>query len=213
MVAVAWRAPLAARSAARPGGRSLEPAGGLCDGARVSGTSVAELVRAAQRGDRAAFSALYDRFARAVHAVVLARAAYRDADDLVQDVFVVALERVGQLAEPAAFPGWILAIARTRTLDHLRRRAAVPLVDEPSALPAPTAEARAALAAIRALPEAYRETLVMRLVEGMTGPEIAARTGMAPGSVRVNLHRGMKLLRDRLGATAAADADAEVEGG
>ena len=43
------------------------------------------------------------------------------------------------------------------------------------------------------------ETLVLRLVEGMTGPEIAARTGLQPASVRVNLHRGMKLLRERLG--------------
>src|SRR5918998_985446 len=62
----------------------------------------------------------------------------------------------------------------------------------------PSAEAAEALAHIRALPEAYRETLVLRLVEGMTGPEIAARTGLQPASVRVNLHRGMKLLRARL---------------
>jgi RNA polymerase sigma-70 factor (ECF subfamily) len=61
------------------------------------------------------------------------------------------------------------------------------------------AEAAEALEIIRALPEAYRETLVLRLVEGMTGPEIAARTGLQPASVRVNLHRGMKLLRERLG--------------
>jgi RNA polymerase sigma-70 factor (ECF subfamily) len=40
---------------------------------------------------------------------------------------------------------------------------------------------------------------VLRLVEGMTGPEIAARTGLTAASVRVNLHRGMKLLRERLG--------------
>ena len=52
---------------------------------------------------------------------------------------------------------------------------------------------------IRSLPDAYRETLVLRLVEGMTGPEIAARTGLTAASVRVNLHRGMKLLRERLG--------------
>ena len=52
---------------------------------------------------------------------------------------------------------------------------------------------------IRELPEAYRETLVLRLVEGMTGPEIAGRTGLTPASVRVNLHRGMKLLREKLG--------------
>ena len=54
-------------------------------------------------------------------------------------------------------------------------------------------------AAIRRLPEAYRETLVLRLVEGMTGPEIAARAGLTPGSVRVNLHRGMLMLREALG--------------
>ena len=55
------------------------------------------------------------------------------------------------------------------------------------------------LEAIRGLPEAYREPLILRLVEGMTGPEISARVGLTPDSVRVNLHRGMKLLRERLG--------------
>jgi len=54
------------------------------------------------------------------------------------------------------------------------------------------------LEVICGLPEAYRETLVLRLVEGMTGPEIANRTGLTPASVRVNLHRGMKLLREKL---------------
>jgi RNA polymerase sigma-70 factor (ECF subfamily) len=48
------------------------------------------------------------------------------------------------------------------------------------------------------LSETYRETLILRLVEGMTGPEIAARTGMTHGSVRVNLHRGMEQLRAKL---------------
>jgi DNA-directed RNA polymerase specialized sigma24 family protein len=44
-----------------------------------------------------------------------------------------------------------------------------------------------------------RDTLAFRLVEGMSGPEIATRTGLTPASVRVNLHRGMKLLREKLG--------------
>jgi RNA polymerase sigma-70 factor (ECF subfamily) len=56
----------------------------------------------------------------------------------------------------------------------------------------------AVLAVIRSLPEAYREPLILRLVEGMTGGEIAARTGLTPASVRVNLHRGMKQLRRKL---------------
>ncbi len=54
------------------------------------------------------------------------------------------------------------------------------------------------LALIRTLPNAYRETLVLRLVEGLTGPEISERTGMTPGSVRVNLSRGMAQLRPLL---------------
>ena len=62
-----------------------------------------------------------------------------------------------------------------------------------------SAESFAAMDAIRNLPEAYRETLTMRLVEGMTGPEIARQTGLTPDSVRVNLCRGMKLLREALG--------------
>ena len=49
------------------------------------------------------------------------------------------------------------------------------------------------------MPLTYKETLVLRLIEGMTGPEIAEQTGMTPDSVRVNLHRGMKLLRKELG--------------
>lgn len=60
------------------------------------------------------------------------------------------------------------------------------------------------LEAIRSLPEAYREPLVLRLVEGLTGPEIAEKTGLTPGSVRVNLSRGMKRLRTSLGVMTDA---------
>ena len=65
-------------------------------------------------------------------------------------------------------------------------------------MPQVVAEARQALAAIQTLPEAYRETLVLRLVQGLSGPEIAAVTGLTPESVRVNLHRGFTLLREAL---------------
>ena len=54
---------------------------------------------------------------------------------------------------------------------------------------------------------AYRVTLILRLVEGFTGPEIAAQTGLTEGSVRVNLHRGMKQLRERLNQQVAPARD------
>jgi RNA polymerase sigma-70 factor (ECF subfamily) len=117
----------------------------------------------------------------------------------VQDVFAIALERLPQLAEPAAFPGWLMSIARNRAVDHVRaRRPTDELSDVPVAAPR-SAEVAQALAALRALPEAYQETMILRLVEGLSGPEIAEQTGLSAGSVRVNLHRGMKLLRERLG--------------
>jgi RNA polymerase sigma-70 factor, ECF subfamily len=163
---------------------------------------VVRLVRSAQGGDRAAFAELYRRHARAVHGILLSRVAAVDVEDLVQDVFMQAMERIGSLLDPSAFAAWLAAIARNRAADHWRRRTVH--VELPDNLAGPGqmrdhAAALAALAAIRSLPEAYRETLMLRLVEGMTGPEIATCTGLTEGSVRVNLHRGMKALRERLG--------------
>jgi RNA polymerase sigma-70 factor, ECF subfamily len=187
----------------------------------VSSTSPGEagqddvrLIGAARQGDRTAFGELYRRYARMIHGVLLARVPYGDVDDLVQDVFLQAMERLDTLREAAAFRGWLATIARNRATDHLRR---APLTTElPEDLPsnetADRTDAVAALAIIRTLPEAYRETLILRLVEGFTGPEIAAQTGLTEGSVRVNLHRGMKQLRERLEQHAPAARDDRDEG-
>src|SRR5262249_61327559 len=96
---------------------------------------------------------------------------------------------------------WGARLAPRPAASHWRGRKPESPIDESHVVgfQAPGAEAREALEAIRALPDAYREPLLMRLVEGMSGAEIAERTGLTPGSVRVNLHRGMQLLRERLG--------------
>jgi RNA polymerase sigma-70 factor (ECF subfamily) len=160
----------------------------------------ATLVRAAQKGDRVAFGTLYQEYGRLIHGVLLAHVAYQDAEDLMQDVFVKALKQLPNLREPAAFSGWLIAIARRTATDYWRNKTTAPLsVDSlRSAGASPDGEAFAVLALIQSLPESYRETLVLRLVEGMTGPEIAARTGLTHDSVRVNICRGMKLLREQL---------------
>ena len=160
------------------------------------------LVEAARRGSGRAQDVLYRRFAPVVHGVLLGHVQKADADDLTQDVFETALQRLDQLREAAAFPGWLLGIARHAAIDAKRRRAPLTGVEieakDAQATHEDRLDAQYALAAIRALPEAYRETLMLRLVEGLDGPEIAARTGLTPGSVRVNLHRGMALLRQAL---------------
>jgi len=166
-----------------------------------------ELVRAAQDGNRAAFGHLYERHAGMVHGILLSRVPIEAVEDLVQDVFVRAMPHIHSLREADHFGGWIAAIARNRAVDFFResRSPTDQLDDEPQNEPASRggstadrAEAHAILEAIRSLPDSYRETLILRLVEGMTGPEIAARTGLTHGSVRVNLHRGMQQLRQAL---------------
>jgi RNA polymerase sigma-70 factor, ECF subfamily len=161
---------------------------------------LAKRLRAAAAGDEDAFARLYHDYRGMVHAILLARVRRCDVDDLIQEVFVAAFRRLATLREPGAFGGWLAAIARNRATDHLRHGREE--VELPRHLPGGTQvdpAALEALDAIRKLPDAYRETLLMRLVEGMSGAEIAERTGLTPASVRVNLHRGMKQLRQMLG--------------
>jgi len=160
--------------------------------------SDAATIRAVAAGDQEAFSRLYARYRRMVHAILLGRVPRRDVDDLVQDVFLSAYTRIGELREASAFGGWLATIARNRATDYLRQmRDQVELPEELPGGDPIEAETLAVLDLVRKLPDAYRETLLMRLVEGMSGNEIAERTGLTPASVRVNLHRGMKLLREK----------------
>ena len=164
----------------------------------------ARLVRAARDGDRKAMGELHRRYAPMIHGILLSRVAARDAADLAQDVFVQALAKLKTLRDPRRFSSWLAMIARNASTDHHRKKKVTTELDDErvAAGDGRGAERRVralrVLGVIRELPVAYREVLIMRLVEGMTGPEIAERTGLTAGSVRVNLHRGMKLLKQAL---------------
>jgi RNA polymerase sigma-70 factor (ECF subfamily) len=168
-------------------------------------TDIARQVRDARRGLEAAFAWLYRTFAPLVHAVHLGTTSRARAEELTQETFVIAFGRLEQLREPARFGPWIAMIARRYRRTPLVETLDLAEADDspwPGAGPESIAEAGQALRAIRNLPEAYRETLILRLVEGLSGPEIAELTGLTPESVRVNLHRGMTRLRRALGITA-----------
>src|SRR5216684_5083258 len=154
------------------------------------------LVKAVLAGERDRFGQLYDRYAPMVHGILLARVPRIEVDDLVQDIFLHALTKLHTLRDAKAFGPWIAMIARNRAMDFYRNsRETVEVTEQMAVERPPNRTAKEILDMICHLPEAYRETLVLRFVEGMTGPEIAARTGLTPASVRVNLHRGMKMLR------------------
>lgn len=167
--------------------------------------SATELVEALRRGDRSVFERLHALYAPMVHGILLTRTSRDEVDDLTQDVFIQVLEKIHTLRDPAAFGGWLASMARNRAADfHRTTRRFESSVPEKVGGNESNIEAARILALVKQLPEAYRETLILRLVEGMTGPEIADRTGLTPASVRVNLHRGMKLLRERLETEATS---------
>ena len=168
------------------------------------------LVSSARGGNRAAFGLLYDRYARMVHGILLTRVPPPEVDDLVQEVFLAALRQLHALRDVARFGAWLAVITRNRANDYYRKSGPEAALTEPVSEeqtegrpnhPAEAQEAAMILAVVRTLPETYREPLILRLVEGMTGPEIAVRTGLKHGSVRVNLCRGMQMLREKLGET------------
>ena len=163
------------------------------------------LVAAACAGSAEAFGEIHVRFARVVHGILLSRVGPADADDLTQEVFLTLHEKLPGLRDRCALPSWICTVARNAAADWIRRKKRRPvleLIDDSHVAPDPDREAELrehVLSIVRGLPEAYSETLVLRLVEGLTGPEISEKTGLTPGSVRVNLCRGMALLREQLG--------------
>ena len=160
----------------------------------------ARLVERICAGDQEAFNEFYKMFAPMVHGIILAKVPRDEVEDIVQDVFISAYKNLHSIRDKNAVGAWLAMIARNNAAEFYRyRKQTEELPETIEHRSTPKAEAREILDTIRALPEAYRETLVLRLVEGMTGQEIAEQTGLTPLSVRVNLHRGMKLLRQKLG--------------
>jgi RNA polymerase sigma-70 factor (ECF subfamily) len=170
-----------------------------------NGTAEGALIGAAQRGDKAAFGRLVRKYHRLVVGV-----AYHltgdaaTAEDVAQETFLRAWQHLPRF-EPrraVSFRAWLCRIARNRALDVIRRRREVEPLDPRRADPGPTPAAQASraevAAAVRAaigrLPEASRETVVLRELEGLSYAEIAAALDVPIGTVMSRLHAARKRL-------------------
>ena len=171
--------------------------------------SEAALIVAAQARDQRAFSELVKRrqgWARALLRRMCAN--HAEADDLAQDAFMKAWDRLRDLETPAAFPGWFRRIAVTTFLMAKRRQKAVfeeiddasPLADETST---PEAAAGAKIDLERALAQlsdAERLCVTLNHGEGMSHSEIVDMTGLPLGTVKSHVLRGTEKLRRMLEA-------------
>lgn len=176
--------------------------------AATNPTEIARHVQEARRGSQSAFNWLHRTFVPLVHSIHLGMTSKAQAEELTQETFVIAFGKLEQLRQSTHFGPWIAMIARRNRPSESLETSDLSASDDvawPGSGPDARFNASQALQAIQKLPEAYREPLILRLVEGLSGPEIAAMTGLTPQSVRVNLHRGMAKLRHALGIANPAE--------
>lgn len=169
----------------------------------------AALIVASQARDQAAFGELVKRrqgWARALLRRMCSNAA--EADDLAQDAFIKAWDRIGDLETPAAFPGWFRRIAVTTFLMAKRRQKAVfeeiddasPIASEEST-PEAAAGAKIDLErALKSLSDAERLCVTLNHGEGLSHSEIVDMTGLPLGTVKSHVLRGTEKLRRLLEA-------------
>lgn len=181
----------------------------LAQNTRDGPALVTDEVRRAQRGDMQAFEAIYRQHAGCVHA--LCRRLASDpvqADELMQDVFVRAWERLQSFRGESSLQSWLHRVTVNVFLaadrGDRRRRAHEDVVDDDSyELLASTASGdpgdRIDLErAIAALPPGARVAFVLHDIEGYSHDEIAAMNGTAAATVRVQLHRARRHLMEKL---------------
>ena len=167
---------------------------------------VSEDVAAARTGDELAFRRLYDAHVGRVYAVCLRlEGNIGRAEELTQDVFVRAWDRLATFRGESAFGTWLHRLAINVVLSDRRsawRRSKHEVLHEsPEELPAAAREAPAGLAmdleqVIAALPPGARTILVLHDVEGYRHEEIATLTGLTVGTSKSQLFRARRLLRE-----------------
>lgn len=172
--------------------------------------SDAQLVAGVRRGQRDAAAALAGRYLRPARAVALSILRDMDgAEDVCQDAFVYAMERIDDCRHPDRFGAWLMQIVRNRCRNRIRdsKDDVTTSVDShplTSGLAGPDHEAERAeirariLAALGQIPEERATVVLLHDLEGWTHREIAERLDIPAGTVRSHLHHARIRLRDLL---------------
>lgn len=171
-------------------------------------TSDAELFADAIAGGPEAFAPIVDRYQDAVFGIALARLRdFHRAEDVAQQAFVEAFERLGTLRDPSRLGAWLRSIAIHHCIDHLRRRRDVTRIEDnmhPGGEPGPGEELErrelreAVLAAIARLSRAQRETTTLFYINGYSIAEVAGMQEVPVGTVKRRLHDARARLKEEM---------------
>lgn len=173
-----------------------------------------DLAASAQRGDLRAYESLVERYQRFVFRVLWSRTGFsrEDVEDLTQDTFVRAWERLDTYDPNRPFKAWVTRIAANVAIDrhrsNLRRPSTVEFTVAESAVVSESPDPASAtisddrrrhlLLRVKELPNLYREVIVLRFLEEQSYEEIAEALDMPLGSVKTRIFRGRELLKQSL---------------
>jgi RNA polymerase sigma factor, sigma-70 family len=184
-------------------GSSMSPAS--------AGANDSDDVRAAAAGDRHAFQRLYQLHVGRVHGAVYRLAGYDHAraEDLTQDAFIRAWQKLPGFRHESAFGTWLYRLAVNVALMDIRARSADPVnmlddehLPDTGETPFCAAEREELERAIGQLPPRARAVLVLHDIEGWRHEDIGNELGMAVGTSKAQLHRARGLLRKILGESS-----------
>ena len=179
---------------------------------RGAAAEPASLVGACREGDREAFRALYEVYKDDVHSIAWNFTGNEEtARDVTQDVFLKLFSAIGGFRGESSFRTWLFRLVANACRDAQRRtRRLVPVDDvvlENAEDPgSPDADARdrevsrRVREAVVSLAPKVRLAILLRYVEDLSYPEIAAALGCSPGTVASRLNRGHRILAERLRA-------------
>lgn len=178
---------------------------------RIDTSADADNVQLAREGDVGAFEKLYRNNAGRVYGLCLRMVADRAlAEDLAQEVFIRAWEKLSTFRGESAFSSWLHRLAvnvvLSRQRSRRRRQSRIVAVEDPEVhemreLPGSTSLPGTGVdlqKAVGGLPQGARRVFLLHDVEGFSHPEIAAMIGIAVGTSKAHLHRARKLLRKAL---------------
>lgn len=176
---------------------------------------IASVVRAAREGDLQAWEVLVERFQDMAVGLALGRLGDFDAArDAAQDAFAVAFDRIEDLRDLDAFPGWFAALVRTacsrrqRTTTETPREsmelldhATAPSAQEPGRVVARAQEAERVREAVEALPEHERTVIALHYLAELAYPELARFLGITESAARKRAHSARRRLKEALTMT------------
>ena len=170
----------------------------------------ANLVARCREGDLDAFETIYRRHSPSLYNLAFRMVGDRaEAEDLLQEIFLQAHNKLSSFEGRAAFGTWLYRLAVNRCLDHLRSAASqrqsltksFEESPEPATLPETTWHRLDLERAILQLPHSYRSAFLLYDVEGLGHREVADILGVAEGTSKSLVHKARLKLRELLGAS------------